>query len=97
MRDGRVRGVRTASTAYAAAVVVACVTAPQLFGGPAAGDRAALVDPDQVPARFRLGMRHFAMDPGTVKVDWALSAPVPWAVEPAWRPARCTWPTTWTR
>ena len=27
-------------------------------------------------------MRHFELDPGTVKVDWALSDPVPWTNGP---------------
>jgi phytoene dehydrogenase-like protein len=39
-----------------------------------------------VPARVRRGMQDFALDPGTVKVDWALSGPVPWSGTPAYRP-----------
>jgi phytoene dehydrogenase-like protein len=35
-----------------------------------------------VPARVVRGMSAFQLDPGTVKVDWALSAPVPWASAP---------------
>ena len=27
-------------------------------------------------------MRHFELDPGTVKVDWALSGPIPWTNRP---------------
>ena len=86
VESGHVTGVRTASTSYAAPVVVACVSAPGLFGGPAAGDRPALLDEHDVPTRMRLGMRLFTLDPSTVKVDWALSGPVPWAVAPALAP-----------
>ena len=42
--------------------------------------------PADVPARVRRGMRDFQLDPGTVKVDWALSAPVPWQSQPAKAP-----------
>jgi phytoene dehydrogenase-like protein len=31
-------------------------------------------------------MRDFRMDPSTVKVDWALDGPVPWAEQPAYVP-----------
>ena len=31
-------------------------------------------------------MEQFEMDPGTVKVDWALGGPVPWLTEPAYAP-----------
>jgi phytoene dehydrogenase-like protein len=54
--------------------VVADVGAPALFG--------ALLAPDDVPDRVRRSMRSFAYDPGTVKVDWALDGPVPWASPP---------------
>jgi phytoene dehydrogenase-like protein len=56
--------------------VVAGVVAPILYGHLlAAGD---------VPRRAGRGMRRFQWDPGTVKVDWALSAPVPWAQPPSY-------------
>ena len=58
--------------------VVADVAAPLLFG--------KLVDPSDLPVRVARGMKRFRMDPGTVKVDWALSGPVPWASEPAYAP-----------
>jgi phytoene dehydrogenase-like protein len=54
--------------------VVATVVAPTLFGD--------LLDPDDVPERVRRGMRTFELDPATVKVDWALDGPVPWASTP---------------
>lgn len=75
----RATGVRTTSSQVAARrAVLADVTAPQLFG--------TLVDPACLPARIRTGMRSFELDPGTVKVDWALSGPVPWATPPPYVP-----------
>ncbi len=56
--------------------VVAAVVAPILYE--------RLLAADDVPRRVRRGMRRFQWDPGTVKVDWALSAPVPWAAPPAY-------------
>ena len=83
VRRGRASSVHTNSgTSYAAHAVVACVTAPQLYGG----QRPGLLDPDDVPRRVSWGMRRFVLDPGTVKVDWALSGPVPWAQAPAYAP-----------
>ena len=58
--------------------VVADVSAPALFG--------RLVAPEHVPPRVAEGMRVFEVDPGTVKVDWALSGPIPWASPPAYAP-----------
>jgi phytoene dehydrogenase-like protein len=58
--------------------VVAAVVAPLLYGG--------LVDRSALSARVRRGMRRFQWDPGTVKVDWALDAPVPWQVAPTYVP-----------
>ncbi|WP_426245063.1 phytoene desaturase family protein [Nocardioides sp. LHG3406-4] len=75
---GRAGGVATADGQRFAArhAVIADVTAPRLFGG--------LVAAEHLPARVARGMRHFKLDPGTVKVDWALSGPVPWAGRPAY-------------
>ena len=58
--------------------VVATVVAPKLYGD--------LLDASDVPARVRRGMRRFQLDPSTVKVDWALCGPVPWAAAPAKAP-----------
>lgn len=58
--------------------VIADVAAEHLYGG--------LVGWDDLPARTRRGMQKFQRDPGTVKVDWALSGPVPWAGTPAYAP-----------
>jgi phytoene dehydrogenase-like protein len=73
---GRVTGVVTADgESYDAPVVLADVVAPHLFGG--------LVRDEDLPPRLVRGMRDFEMDPGTVKVDWALAGPVPWTNRPA--------------
>ena len=58
--------------------VVAAVVAPILYS--------RLLAEDDVPRRVRRGMRRFQWDPGTVKVDWALSGPVPWSAAPAYAP-----------
>ena len=80
VEGGRAVGVRTehGDRYDATRAVVADVSAPALFG--------RLVAPEHVPAGVARGMRVFEMDPGTVKVDWALSGPVPWAVTPAHAP-----------
>lgn len=72
---GRVSGVVTGGGSYDAPAVLADVVAPHLFGG--------LVREEDLPARLVRGMRDFELDPGTVKVDWALSGPVPWTGRPA--------------
>ncbi|MCW2620745.1 MAG: crtI, partial [Frankiales bacterium] len=89
VEHGRVRRVRTADAAYDVKAVIASVTAPQLYGapsGPPGVVRPGLVRPEDLPTRVRLGMRRFVMDPGTVKVDWALDGPAPWAQAPAYAP-----------
>jgi phytoene dehydrogenase-like protein len=71
VQDGRTTGVETrGGERYDAHTVVADVAALHLFGG--------LVAHDDLPPRLVRGMRDFELDPGTVKVDWALSGPVPW-------------------
>jgi phytoene dehydrogenase-like protein len=77
---GRVTGVvtRDGERIEAARAVVANVGAVPLFE--------QLLDPQDVPARIARGMRSFHLDPGTVKVDWALDGPVPWASPPAVTP-----------
>jgi phytoene dehydrogenase-like protein len=77
--DGRARGVRTATERFRSRrAVIADVAAPHLFG--------RLVDADDLPERVARGMVQFRMDPGTVKVDWALRGPIPWLNEPAHLP-----------
>ncbi len=79
VHEGRVGAVHTSSgVEHARRAVIAGVTAPQLYG--------ELVAPADVPARVRRGMRRFTLDPSTVKVDWALGGPVPWAERPAHAP-----------
>src|SRR5215213_2054658 len=72
LRGGRAAGVRTADGRehHAGRAVLADVGAPQLFE--------QLVGPEHLPPRAREGLRRFQYDHGTVKVDWALSGPVPW-------------------
>ncbi|HMF39767.1 MAG TPA: NAD(P)/FAD-dependent oxidoreductase, partial [Polyangia bacterium] len=43
----------------------------------------SMLDEREVPGWVRSFMRRFPQGWGTFKVDWALSAPVPWAVEAA--------------
>ncbi len=78
--DGRARGVLTADgeSIDCARAVLADVGASALFG--------RLVEPQHLPRGVTSGMRRFEQDPGTVKVDWALSGPVPWSSPPALTP-----------
>ena len=58
--------------------VLADVGAPALYGD--------LLAPEHVPARVRDGLRRWQAADATVKVDWALSSPIPWS-DPAVAPA----------
>ena len=73
-------GVRLADgeVINASRAVIADVSAPALYG--------QLVPWEQLPDRVRRQMGAFHWDPGTVKVDWALSGPVPWRDPPAAAP-----------
>lgn len=77
VRGGRAVAVHTAGGERIAAerAVVADVVAPRLYGG--------LVGWDDLPERLRDDMRRFQWDFATVKVDWALSGPVPWSAADA--------------
>ncbi len=75
----RVTGVRTASgERITASSVIADVVAPHLYG--------RLVAPEHLPGRMLRRMESFELDPATIKVDWALSGPIPWASPPAHAP-----------
>ena len=78
--DGRAVGVRLTDGSAVAATraVLADVAAPHLYG--------RLVAREHLPARLTRAMRSFELDPSTVKVDWALDGPVPWASPPAHAP-----------
>lgn len=79
VRAGRAVGVRTADgrEVAAARAVLADVGAPALYR--------RLLDPEHVPGGLLADMRRFQYDNSTVKVDWALSAPIPWEAEQARR------------
>lgn len=72
VRDRRALGVASSGGQAwkARRAVLADVTAPLLYRD--------LIDPGQLPSRLLADLERFAWDNGTVKVDWALSGPVPW-------------------
>jgi phytoene dehydrogenase-like protein len=74
---GRATGVTTAAgeTFGARRAVLADVGAPQLY--------ARLVGEEHLPDRLLAALRRFEYDSATVKVDWNLDMPIPWAAEPA--------------
>ncbi len=76
----RATGVRTrdGDALTARRAIVADVFAPHLYGG--------LVDQSELPARTTKALSSFQLDPGTVKVDWALDGPIPWAAAPLHAP-----------
>jgi phytoene dehydrogenase-like protein len=76
VESGRATAVRTEGGERFAArhAVVADVVAPHLYG--------RLLREEDVPPRTAKAMRRFQLDPSTVKVDWALDGPVPWATPP---------------
>jgi len=75
----RVTGVITSDGEHhRVRAVIADVAAPALYG--------QLVPWDELPARVATRMTRFQLDPATIKVDWALSAPVPWASPPSVAP-----------
>jgi phytoene dehydrogenase-like protein len=80
VRSGRADGVRTGDgeRVEARRAVVADVVAPHLYG--------RLLREEDLPARTTRAMRRFQIDPSTVKVDWALDGPVPWASPPPQAP-----------
>jgi phytoene dehydrogenase-like protein len=77
VRHGRAIGVRTSGgeLVMAKRAVLADVAAPHLYQG-------LLADTD-LPRPLNADLKRFQWDPGTVKVDWALSAPIPWSAPDA--------------
>ncbi len=77
VRGGRAEGVALAdgTTVRARRAVLADVTAPALYED--------LVGTELLPARFVDHLRRFQWDNATLKVNWALERPVPWAADGA--------------
>ena len=77
VRDGRAVGVRTADgeEIEAARAVLADVSAPDLY--------TVLLADVELPSRLARDLGRFQWDAATVKVDWALSAPIPWSAPDA--------------
>ena len=77
VRDGRAVGVRTThGREYTARrAVLADVDAPSLY--------LHLVGREHLPALLLADLERFQWDNATVKVDWALSRPIPWTAEGA--------------
>ena len=72
VEDGRARGVVTASgDEHLARHVLADVDAPRLFHD--------LVGDGLLPDGLAADLERFSWDPSTLKVNWALSAPIPWS------------------
>ena len=78
--DRRATGVRssTGETFTAARAIIADVNAARLYG--------ELVSIEDLPAKTVNAMSRFQLDPSTIKVDWALNGPVPWASTPPHMP-----------
>ncbi|MFE0733760.1 phytoene desaturase family protein [Streptomyces sp. NPDC058855] len=77
VRGGRAVAVRAAD-GFATPVrraVLADVPAPALYGG--------LVGEEHLPPRLLADLRRFQWDLSTVKIDWALSGPIPWTAPQA--------------
>lgn len=76
VRDGRARGVRTADGELITAdAVLADVAAPHLYG--------SLLAPEHLPQRLMDDIARFEWDAPTLKINWALSEPIPWTADDA--------------
>lgn len=67
--------LESGETIRARHAVLADVNAPALFGG--------LVGHERLPARFVNDLHNFQWDTPTLKVDWALRAPISWTAQDA--------------
>jgi phytoene dehydrogenase-like protein len=76
---GRATAVRCAdgTVVEAKRAVLADVIAPKLYR--------ELLGPEHVPPKLIADLDRFQLDNGTVKVEWALDGPIPWAAEEARR------------
>ena len=79
VRKGRAATVHCAdgTTVDVDRAVLADVAAPALFG--------EMIEPEHVPEHLREDLDDFQFDNGTVKVEWALDGPIPFAAEDARR------------
>jgi phytoene dehydrogenase-like protein len=79
IRGGRAAAVRTADgrELEAGRAIVGAIDAPQLLG--------ALVGGERLPEPTRRGLERFQWDNATVKLDFALSGPIPWTAPGAER------------
>ena len=77
VRNGRAVGVQTAGgeRVLARRAVLADVAAPMLFRD--------LVGDEHLPPRFVDDIKRFAWDDATLKLNWAVSAPIPWTAKEA--------------
>jgi phytoene dehydrogenase-like protein len=79
IEHGRVAGVQVHDQLVRVRrAVLADVAVEHLYG--------RLVGFDELPTKMRAKMAGFRRDPATFKVDWALSAPVPWGSPPPYAP-----------
>ena len=90
VRNGRATGVRTLAGDLVSAhrAVLAAVGAPQLYQ--------SLIEPPWVPDAVSRRIERFEYDSATVKVDWALRAPIPWTAETPAKRQPFTSPRAWT-
>ena len=79
VRKGRAVAVRCSdgTRVEVAHAVLADTAATALYG--------ELLEPEHVPGNLREDLERFQFDNGTVKVEWALDGPIPWAAEDARR------------
>jgi phytoene dehydrogenase-like protein len=79
VKSGRVTGVVLNGDERIAAGAVICTVSP--------GPMMTMLDENDLPGRVTRRLRRWRYGFGTVKLDWALSGPVPWEAEEARRAA----------